>query len=131
MSPLLSTLPREVLFQVCDMFHEDDPSAVFSFVLCSEYCYQAAQSVLFRHLRFKVTSQRELANHVKKCTRLLQARDAFRHVRSVAIVGPVDSFLGGRDQGFFQRLSSGESTGDRQDDYCPWHPSPFPPRIGR
>ncbi|KAF7531828.1 hypothetical protein G7054_g8513 [Neopestalotiopsis clavispora] len=91
----LETLPTVLLDFICEHLANCDlgRKSLFAFSLVSKHCCTVADRQRFERIQLQVRGSSELREDIERLTTLLEAKERFRHVRKVKVVGfmPPDS----------------------------------------
>ncbi|KFY95394.1 hypothetical protein V500_02786 [Pseudogymnoascus sp. VKM F-4518 (FW-2643)] len=81
----LESLPAEILLHICEYLERDYMSSVSAFARASKYCYFALTALLFRTIKFDVSTRLQLSTDVQECSNMLQRAASFGHVRRLVL----------------------------------------------
>lgn len=81
----LESLPAEVLLHICEYLERNYMASVAAFARASKYCYFAVTALLFRTVKFDVSSSLQHSRDVHECYNMLQRAASFGHVRRLVV----------------------------------------------
>ncbi|KAK4098670.1 hypothetical protein N658DRAFT_213218 [Parathielavia hyrcaniae] len=125
--PSLTTLPTEILSQICNFLYDSHIPSLAAFSLANKHCFAIAAPVLVDITTFIIFKPAQLSQDVDACKHSLRRHqlDLFQHVRRLVIVGRMRRLdnpwnttgFGGTNPNGFEESEYSDSEDDAPLDY--------------